>query len=360
MTATVTVVGGGYGGISVAKALDDIADVVLIEPRDSFVHNVAALRAVADPDWAGRMFIPYDGLLARGRVCRDRAARVSASAVELASGTVITADYTVLATGSTHRYPAKVDAALAASARERLRGTHGELARSSAVLLLGAGPVGLELAGEIKAAWPGKPVTIVDPLPGLMPGTFPEEFREELRAQLDAAGIELLLGTSLREPPGTVPGHASAFTVTTAAGASITADIWFACHGAAPVTGYLAADLSAARQPDGLVSVTPELHLPGYPQVFAIGDITAIPELKMARLAQKHAEVAAANIRDMIGGHAAMTAYTAQPDAIVLPLGPKGGVSYAPEVGVLGAGPTSDIKSGLYLDVYRDLLGASA
>jgi NADH dehydrogenase FAD-containing subunit len=30
----VAVVGGGYGGASVAKALDDVADVVLIEPRD--------------------------------------------------------------------------------------------------------------------------------------------------------------------------------------------------------------------------------------------------------------------------------------------------------------------------------------
>jgi len=37
MTATVAVVGGGYGGIAVAKALDEIADVRLIEPRETFV-----------------------------------------------------------------------------------------------------------------------------------------------------------------------------------------------------------------------------------------------------------------------------------------------------------------------------------
>ena len=45
MTVTVVVAGGGYGGIVVARALDDVADVVLVEPRDAFVHNVAALRA---------------------------------------------------------------------------------------------------------------------------------------------------------------------------------------------------------------------------------------------------------------------------------------------------------------------------
>jgi NADH dehydrogenase FAD-containing subunit len=359
VTATVAVVGGGYGGINAAKALDDIADVILIEPRDTFVHNVAALRAVADPAWAERMFIPYDGLLARGQVRRDRAVRVSATTVGLASGAAITPDFIVLATGSTHRYPAKIDVEDSARAVERLRATHRELVRASRVLLLGAGAVGLEFAGEIKAAWPDKAVTIVDPRPGLMPGQYPEEFRKELHAQVDELGIELLLDTSLRELPGTGPGQTATFTVTTGAGAPVTADIWFACYGAAPVTGYLAADLGAARQPGDLISVTPELRLPGQRTLFAIGDITAMPEMKMARAAQKHAEVAAANIRVLIDGRGAMAAYQPQADAIVLPLGPKGGVTYAPEAGVLGAGPTSDIKgSRLHVDVYREILGA--
>jgi apoptosis-inducing factor 2 len=171
-------------------------------------------------------------------------------------------------------------------------------------------------------------------------------------------GVELLLGTSLRELPVTGPGQAAPFTVETEAGASIAADIWFACYGAAPATGYLAAGLSGARQPGDLIEVTPELRVPGHGTVFAIGDITAIPEMKMARLAQKHAEVAAANIRALIEGHGTIVTYRPEADAIVLPLGPEGGVSYAPEVGVLGAGPTSDIKRNLYIDMYLDLLGA--
>jgi NADH dehydrogenase FAD-containing subunit len=39
MTATVLVIGGGYGGVATAKALDDVADVVLVEPRDAFVQG---------------------------------------------------------------------------------------------------------------------------------------------------------------------------------------------------------------------------------------------------------------------------------------------------------------------------------
>lgn len=44
MARTVAVVGGGYGGAAVAKALDAEADVVLIDPRDAFVNASGALR----------------------------------------------------------------------------------------------------------------------------------------------------------------------------------------------------------------------------------------------------------------------------------------------------------------------------
>jgi apoptosis-inducing factor 2 len=271
----------------------------------------------------------------------------------------LTADYLVLATGSAHRYPAKIDMEDSASAKGRLQATHDELARASRVLLLGAGPVGLEFAGEIKTVWPDKDVTIVDPLPDLVAGRFPDEFRAELHAQLDELGVELLLGTSLSRLPTSEPGRNQRFTVATETGVDITADIWFACYGARPNTGLLGGDLRAARRPDNLVSVTPELRVTGQERVFAIGDVTAVPELKMGRLAQKHAEVVAANIQTLIKGGGDLVTYEPEADAIVLPLGPKGGVSYAPEVGVLGAGTTSDIKGELYLDIYLDLLGAA-
>jgi flavin-dependent dehydrogenase len=56
VTASVVIIGGGYGGISVAKALDDAVDVVLVDPKDSFVHSVAALRSLVSKEWAERMF----------------------------------------------------------------------------------------------------------------------------------------------------------------------------------------------------------------------------------------------------------------------------------------------------------------
>src|SRR5918992_1673989 len=238
MSATVVVVGGGYGGATAAKALDDVADVILVDPRDSFVHNVAALRALVDPQWVDRVFYPYDGLLGRGRWIRDRAVGVDPAGVTLGSGDRIAADYLVLATGSAYPFPAKMDVDDSAAAKSRIHETHVALAGADRVLLLGAGPVGLELTGEIKAAWPDKAVTLVDPTDEVMPSYDPE-LRTELHRQLDALGIELVLGSSLVEEPVTAVGEAKTVTVTTTSGREITADIWFRCYGVVPNTDYL-------------------------------------------------------------------------------------------------------------------------
>jgi NADH dehydrogenase FAD-containing subunit len=354
----VVVVGGGYGGIAVAKALDDVADVTLVEPRETFVHNVAALRAAVSPEWTDKIFIRYDGLLSRGRVLRDRAARVSATEVELAGGTVLPADFVVLATGASAPFPAKIDIPVRDEAHARLSWTRDALERASSVLLLGAGPVGLEFAGEIKAVWPEKAVTVLDPGPDLVGGRFPEEFRADLRRQLDALGVRLLLGTSLRSLPEPAPGSPRPFTVTTENGDVIAADLWFPCYGTEVRTDYLNPALAAARQPDGRLAVTPRLSLPGAATVFAVGDVTAVPELKMARAAGQHAEVVAANIRSMIAGEPARSEYAPAPDGIVLPLGPDGGVSYSPDMGVLGAEMTAQFKSTFFLEHYLELLGS--
>ena len=82
----VVVLGGGYAGVQVARPLDDLADVVLVEPKDHFVHNVAALRALVDPSWLERIYLPYTGLLGAGRVIQDRAVKADADRVVLASG----------------------------------------------------------------------------------------------------------------------------------------------------------------------------------------------------------------------------------------------------------------------------------
>ena len=177
------VLGGGYAGVQVARPLDDVADVVLVEPKDDFVHNVAALRALADPSWLERIYLPYDGLLGRGRVIRDQAVKADASRVVLASGAE-SPDYLVLATGSGYPFPAKSDVPQhRGGARPGARHARGA-GRCGPGAAARRGPVGIELAGEIKAVWPGKQVTLVD----VAGDVLGERYRADLKADSAPAG----------------------------------------------------------------------------------------------------------------------------------------------------------------------------
>lgn len=359
MSATVVVIGGGYGGVATAKALDEVADVVLVEPRDAFVHNVAALRGLVDPAWTDRLFLPYDRLLDRGRVVRDRAVLVEADAVTLGSGERIAADYLVLATGSTYPFPAKYDVDGSADAKARIGETRDALVAADRVLLLGAGPVGLELAGEIKAVWPDKSVTVVDPADDIVAGGYPEEFRADLRGQLADLGIDLVLGTGLWDDPPSDPGEAKTFTAALRSGGEVTADIWFRCFGVVPNSDYLAGELARARRADGHLEVTAELRLAGQERVFAVGDVTAVPESKKSAAAGKHADVVAANIRALVEGEGRdLIRYEPVEEGISVPLGPAHGASYGHAIGVLGAAETARLKGAdLLVGRYAELFG---
>lgn len=340
----VVVVGGGYAGITVAKALDDEADVVLVEPRDTFVHHVGALRALVDPEFAPSIFMPLDRLLARGRVVHDRAARVDAGVVTLASGERLEADYVVLATGSRYPYPAKPETEVAEHALARLREGHEALAGASRALIVGAGPVGLELAGEIRAAFPDVGVTVADISAEILEGPYDPALRAELTAQLEGLGVQLLLGSPFVALPPTAPGRPGAFTVATEAGATVTADVWFRCFGVTPVSDYLGDALAAARTPEGYIAVTPELRVAGEESVFALGDVSTA-DRKMAGIARVQADVVVANIRALASGAEELTSYERFPPAIALPLGPAGGAGQFPgQDGIVGAETVAEVK----------------
>lgn len=328
MRKKVAIVGGGYGGAVAAKALDEDLDVVLIDPKDAFVHSAAALRALVRPDWAENIFFPFGTLLKNGTVVRDRAAGVDQQGVTLASGGRVDADYVVLASGSSYTFPAKMHTDDADEALEALHGAHKELAGADRVLILGAGPVGLELAGEIKAEWPHKRVTIVDPAAELLPGFLPEVVAD-LHRQLDEIGIELRLNTALSEEPAPAPGIVGEFTVRTQDGEELTADIWFRAYGSRIHTDYL--DGAVPRNELGQVKVTERLTVQGHETLYALGDITDVAETKMAATAMRHAEVIAANILAHAKGAEPEAVYTPFPAKVVLlPLGPAAGVGQFP------------------------------
>jgi NADH dehydrogenase FAD-containing subunit len=326
---TVVVVGGGYGGVAVAKALDETSDVVLVEPKDAFMHNIAALRALVDPSWLPNIFFPYEGLLANGRVVRDRAVVVDPHRVVTASGEEISADYVVLATGSRYPFPAKTDLVDADRAQEQIRQTHRALAQADRVLLVGAGPVGIELAGEIRHVWPDKSIVLLDVADEILGGAYRPELRAELKRQLIEARVEMILGSPLRQASPTEPGELGTFTVTTEAGTEIVADIWFRCYGVVPNGDYLGDALAPARRSDGFIEVGPTLQVAGQSSVFALGDISTA-DSKMAGFAGLQATVVADNINALAQGRSDLTHYKSWGVAIAVTIGPNGGAGQFP------------------------------
>jgi apoptosis-inducing factor 2 len=358
---TVVVIGGGYGGVNVAKALDEVADVTLVEPKDAFFHNVAALRGLVDPGFLETIFIPYDGLLADGRIVHDRATEVDGSKVVLGSGEVLTPDFVVLASGSTYPFPAKAHADRADDSQDHVRATYKALTEAGHALLLGGGAVGVELAGEIRAAWPDKAVTIVDVAEDILGDRFSIELRSELRRQLEEINVELVLGSALREgEPPTTPGELAAFTVTTLSGRAITADIWFRCFGVKPESDYLAGPLASARTPEGFIPVDQHLRVPGHPNVFALGDVSTA-DAKMAGFAGLQAAVVASNITATISGSDELQTYESMGPVIAVTIGPDGGAGQFPgQEGVAGPEVIAQAKGRtMMVDRYREILGAT-
>jgi NADH dehydrogenase FAD-containing subunit len=355
---TVVVVGGGYGGISVAKALDETSDVVLVEPKNAFMHNIAALRALVDPSWLPRIFLPYAGLLTNGRVVRDRAVTVDPHRVVTASGEEISADFVVLATGSRYPFPAKTDLIDAHHAQEQVRQTNRALAQADRVLLVGAGPVGIELAGEIRDVWPQKSIVLLDVADEILGGPYVPELKAELRRQLIDSRVELILGSPLREGPPTEPGELGAFTVTTEAGTQVDADIWFRCYGVVPNSDYLGQELASARRSDGFIEVGPTLQVTGQTSVFAVGDISTA-DSKMAGFARRQASTVADNIISLAEGRTDLARYESVGVAIVVPIGPTGGAGQFPgQDEIVGRETVSEVKGrDLMVDQFSEVFG---
>jgi NADH dehydrogenase FAD-containing subunit len=222
----------------------------------------------------------------------------------------------------------------------------------------------LELAGEITDAWPDKEVTIVEVAGDILAGEYLDELRDSLRVQLHQRGVRLLVGHRLADEPGVVPGVAGPISCSTTSGVDIEADLWFRCFGMAPSTDYLSGDLAGARRPDGLIEVDEFLRVRGHRNIFAIGDVTSVPESKRAGAAQRHAQIVADNIRSLVAGTAATSTYHPMPPYVMIPLGSAGGATHmhGPDgARVMGAEFTAEKKGrDLMIDRYTALFNASA
>jgi NADH dehydrogenase FAD-containing subunit len=356
----IAIIGGGYAGYALARHLDAHVDVTLIEAREAFVHNVAAIRAVTDPALTQSIILAYDRLLKRGHVVRGRAVEVAADAVTLADGSAVTADIIVIATGSHYAAPFKPQGDSAADFAAALEAVAGEVRDNDHVVIVGAGAVGVELAGETKAAYPHKRVSLVSSIGRMFP-VYPQKLHDALSAKLSKAGVELYLGdaaTDLAQSDNPYVGQVALHSGTQLEGLIVPAIGTKIADG----PGHLLPGVT--KRANGQLAVDGWLRPSSLPNVFAMGDLTDTGEGMTVVATTRQAPWLAKTIRQLANGKTLETLRTYQPwpmPPILLPLGPANGASVLPlsrQGTVVGDWITSMIKGkSLFIPRYHKEFG---
>ena len=187
-------------------------------------------------------------------------------------------------------------------------------------VVVGAGPTGVEMAGQIAELahrtlkrdfrsinTHSARVVLVDAAPQVLP-PFGARLGAWTATKLEQLGVEVMLGamvTSVDERGLEVKykdGRTERISSVT--------KIWAAGVAASPLGKQLAEQTGAPLDRAGRIGVNPDLTLPGYPEVFVVGDMIALDNLPgVAQVAIQGAKYAAKEIQGRIKGKPAQPAF---------------------------------------------------
>jgi NADH dehydrogenase len=182
-------------------------------------------------------------------------------------------------------------------------------------VVVGAGPTGVEMAGQIaelaKRTLPGNfrrvdttraRVILLDAAPRVL-GAFSEHFAGVAARRLEALGVELRLNSKVVDVSqyGIEVEHGDGTREQIPAWCKI----WAAGVTASPLGRLLGAASGAKVDRAGRVHVQPDLTLPGHPEVFVVGDMMALDGLPgVAQVAIQGGRYAARTILRRLRGQA--------------------------------------------------------
>ncbi len=306
----VVVAGLGDTGVLTAIKLARHADVVGVSAKPGLVSGQELGWRLARPDdWARHNWIPFGRFRGLDRVRAlhgtltgvDLVARNVA--VRLADGSSMEIPYDVLivATGVTNGFWRRPTLQTATEIDADLRAPHDRLAAARSVIVVGGGAAAVSSAANIATAWPGKRVDLYYPGPQALLDHHPRTWAT-VRRRLTDAGVGLHPGHRAVLIDGFTGDELTAEPVQWSTGqppSSADAVLW-AIGRVRPNTDWLPATLLDEQ---GFVRVTPELQVPGHPEVFAVGDVAATDALRSS--ARNRADgLLAGNVRASFTGKA--------------------------------------------------------
>jgi len=332
----VVIIGGGFGGLAAAAALDKAqVDITVIDRRNHHVFSPLLYQVATAGLSPGDIASPIRWILRRQRNVRVWLAEASAidtgrRRVLLADG-ALDYDFLIVAAGCRPSYFGHDDwqaaapglktmeEALAIRRRILLAFERAERERDPDVqrrlltfVVIGGGATGVELAGalaeisrhallhEFRSIHPDRArIILIEAGPALLAG-YPERLSAFAREALERLGVSVWTG-------GTVNGiEVGRVHVGGDVGRTIEADtvIWAAGVGASPLGRTLGAPLDRM----GRVMVNPDLTVPGHDEVYVVGDLATLPGEDGAPLpgviqvALQQARLAAGNLERTIRG----------------------------------------------------------
>ncbi len=188
-----------------------------------------------------------------------------------------------------------------------------ERERALTFVVVGAGPTGVEMAGQIaelanrtlkndfRRIDPTQArIILVDAVDTVLP-SFGERLGGAARRRLTEMGVDVRLGTMVTDV------DATGITVTEPDGSSTRIEaltkVWAAGVQASPLGRQLAEQSGAATDRAGRVQVLPDLTVPGHPEVFVVGDMMSLDKLPgVAQVAIQGARFAAKQITRRLDG----------------------------------------------------------
>ena len=304
----VLVAGLGDTGILTAIRLARHADVVGISVKPGLVSGQElGVRLSRPEDWARDYWIVFNRFRGLDRV---RTIQASLTGVDLearkvfaqrADGSSVSEEYDalVISTGVTNGFWRRPIMQSAADVDAELRAAHDRLAAARSVIVVGGGAAAVSAAANVAKTWPDKRVDLYFPGQRPLLAYHPQTW-QRIRRRLTDAGVALHPGHRAVLPDGVAPDEITSEPVQWSTGqppASADAVLW-AVGRVRPNTDWLPAEVLDG---DGFVRVTPDLRVPGYPGVFAVGDVAATDPLRSS--ARNRADgLVAHNVRAEVAG----------------------------------------------------------